>query len=236
MEKGETRGWGKEMIVSFPKVQCITPDNVYEYTVEHRDCRKGFETHISRPRISVKRTKDKSLIFQNNELVCIERFSMFRTEEDIYAHILAERLTYLHCKWVRREILAFIWCWKQSRGQPLARLQRDVMLLICQRYLKRPPAVEWYSNTSWEQLDEQEKDYKNRSVSEEQDQRVFRFIFLVAFGFLFGRFPVVHVLFWMLYMTGMYFKWLPDTKRMWEGPEKEKVVFTRQKLRHGEGL
>lgn len=226
------------MSVSYPKVQHITPDNVYEYTIEHHGCRKKFETHIRRPRISVKRTRDKSLIFQNNELVSVERFSMFRTEEDIYAHILAERLSHLHCKWVRREILAFIWCWKHARGHdlPLARLQRDVMLLICQQYLKRPPAVEWYSNTSWEQLDEQEKDYKNRSVSEEQDQRIFRLVFLVVLGFLFGRFPIVHVLFWVLYVTGMYTKWLPDTKRMWEGPEKEEVSFTRQKLRHGEGL
>ena len=231
MKSGQ-QGLGR--ITSFPKVKNISVDNAYEYTIVHRDCKKKWITLVHMG-IEVRRNVDKCVMFRDNRLVCVLP-SVCKLDDDIYAHVLAERLTYLHCKWVRREILAFIWCWKQSQGQPLARLQRDVLLLICQRYLKRPPTVEWYSNTSWEQLDEQEKDYKNRSVSEEQDQRISRLVFLVVLGFLFGRFPIVHVLFWVLYVTGMYTKWLPDTKRMWEGPEKEEVSFTRQKLRHGEGL
>jgi hypothetical protein len=229
--KSQQHGLGK--IISFPKVQYITPDSAYEYIIVHRHGKKKWTTRVCM-RFEVKRNVDNYQIFRNNQLVCVNWRAPI-SDEDVYAHILAERLTYLHCKWVRREILAFIWCWKQSRGQPLARLQRDVLLLICQRYLKRPPAVEWYSNTSWEQLDDQEKDYKNRSVSEEQDLRVFRLVFLVVVGFLFGHLTISHVLFWVLFMTGMYFKWLPDTKQMWEGFGEDQVRFTRRKL-NVEGL
>lgn len=226
------------MIVTFPKVQRITDDNAYEYTVEHRDCKRKCTTSVRKGEIEVKRNRERSLIFRNNALLRLEHFPMKQRSEDVYAHILAERLTFLHCKWVRREILTFIWCWKQSRGHnlPLARLQRDVLLLICQHYLKRPPAVEWYSNTSWEQLDIQENDYKHRSVSEIQDQRIFLLVFLVCLGFLFGQYPIAHALFWVLYMTGMFYNWLPDTKRMWEGPKEDQVTFSRRKLRHVEGL
>lgn len=231
----------------FPHKRLVLYKELFEYHVidySHPDplkftLKKSMINTVNQSGYLLKRTRRTSHVYVNGKLRFIDWSAQCLTRDEglVQACLLAERLTYVHLTRVRKEIYTLIWCWKHARGTSLALLQRDVLLLICQTYIHgRPPDPEWYRETSWEQLDDDEKDYERRSGSEERDNQVMRLVVFVVSGFYCshtnpanGDQRVWLVFFWVLFVIGTMCKWLPDTKKMYEGPgmSKQGVVFLR---------